>query len=278
MKKEHKRTYVLSPIVIPIYLWYDNSMEERMMTAHILVVEDDKATRTAIVSQLQYTGYHVTQASDGETALTLLETHLFDVVITDIIMYQVDGIAILQTARMQAYHPEVILLTGYGSLDTAMIALRQGAFDYLQKPCPTDQLLACVQSAIHRHASQQKMRQAVTMLSTSSENNRINKELLPPSIHIGALTIGPSRTEVFFHGQPIQVTPIEYAILSYLAIRKGHVCPCQDIVLHTHHLETNEEHAQRVVRSHISNLRKKFGAAYLISKRGYGYMLIDPHT
>ncbi len=264
------------------------------MTTHILLVEDDYNTRIMLAYRLQYAGYHVTQASDGETAIDLLEKETFDIVLTDIILGDIDGIEVLQTARQQDYRPEVILLTGHGSLDTSVAALRSGAFDYLLKPCDAEKLLLSVESAVKRHLSEQRIREAaVTMINAldSQDDQQYASKVLQsyevtkriPRIRdgdvftIGELLIGHSRHEVFLAGQQVLLTPIEYELLSYLAEHSGNFCCSSEIIRHTHGLETPDSEAQAMLRSHIRNLRKKIPSSYLINDRGVGYKLIDPN-
>ncbi|NJO07221.1 MAG: response regulator [Chloroflexaceae bacterium] len=123
-------------------------------TPAILLVEDDPAARGVTKDILQRAGYNVTAAPDGESALRLLGEQEFSVVVTDIRMRMVDGIRVLEEARKQPYSPEVILLTGYGSMESAVAALRLGAYDYLLKPCHPDQLVEGVQRALYHRAEQ----------------------------------------------------------------------------------------------------------------------------
>lgn len=122
------------------------------MTNHILLVEDDTNMREVIAFFLDQEGYHVTQASDGKTALDLLNHPAspdlsYDVVLSDIVMGDIDGIHVMHAARSLPDPPEVILLTGQGSLETAISAVRSGAFDYLLKPCDLDTLLERIVAA-----------------------------------------------------------------------------------------------------------------------------------
>lgn len=274
------------------------------MSAHILVVEDDDTMRTALTTWLRHAGYQVTHAADGESALNLLPTHAFDIIITDLIMGRVNGIDVLQAAVAQPYRPEVILLTGHGSLDTSLTALRSRAYDYLLKPCTADEVLACVNGAMQRRSNDQQMREALDKLMSAvglyradptakpSDSLPVGEyRLRPPMSHnpspslphqspmiyrIGDLLVGPSRHEVSFNGRPVHTTPTEYALLRYLAEHNGTVCRCRDIVRHTHGVETNDGDAQALLRSHIHNLRKKVSPSYFVNDRGTGYMLVNP--
>lgn len=260
---------------------------------HILVVEDDDSARRKISHRLLYAGYYVTQAADGETALDMLESDIFDVVVTDIVMGAVDGIEVMHTARSMTYRPAVILLTGHGSLETCIDALRAGAYDYLLKPCSPEHLLSCVEGAIQRHTAEQKLREVASVLAgqasayeqqntPTSSSEAVNTASLQsasrsnPLLHIGDLKIGESRHEVWFQEERVRLTPIEYALIFYLAERPGQVCSCRDIVRYTHGLDANNADAQSLVKAHVQNLRKKLTSAYIVNDRGSGYMLVIP--
>lgn len=274
------------------------------MKAHILLVEDDLRMRRALDSWLKRAGYQVTQVADGETAVELLEAKTFAVVVTDMVMGDVDGIEVLHTARLQPYRPQVILLTGHGTLETAISAFRQGAFDYLLKPCDDDDLLTTIERALQQHHSEHQLIDAATTLFPSMHHRHNNKHPSPDTstpepelplvgqpasqpqtqpapirsqtITIGLLSLGPTRHEVVFRGKPVRLTPIEYAIIQYLAQTPEQVCRCKDIVRHSHGLATDEPDAQALVRPHIYNLRRKLAAECLVTDRGSGYMLVDP--
>lgn len=256
------------------------------MSAHILVVEDDAVTRQRLVYRLEYAGYRVTQAADGRAALDLLETKVFDVVVTDIVLGTVDGIEVLHAARRMYYRPAVILLTGYGSLSTCIDALRLGAYDYLLKPCSPSALLQSIKGAIDRHNAEYQLQEAIRILASPNgplpEKGRGGKEqgeqAKMPSfpINVGELTIGPTRHHVFFRGKHVRLTPIEYVLLLYLAERAGKVCQCSDIVEYTHGMKTDDADAQSLLRTHLHNIRKKIDPSYFVNDRGCGYMLVVP--
>lgn len=263
------------------------------MNAHILVVEDDLLTRITLARLIQLAGYQVTQAADGETAIDLLEREVFNVILTDIVMGAIDGIEVLHTARLQPYRPNVILLTGHGTLETAIAALRYGAFDYLLKPCHDEILIASLERGVQHHADEHSIRQAAALIMDyyqrpSGSQTAADNHILPgptttrkkslPVIHIGALFLGPTRHEVTFEHRTLQLTPIEFELLRFLAETPGTVRDCRDIVRHTHRFDADEAEAQMLVKQHIRNLRKKLPGDYLVNMRGIGYKLDAPQN
>ena len=118
------------------------------MTASILVVDDVPDMREILNHSLAGEGYRVATASSGDEALTRLEEHEFDVIVSDIVMPGVGGLEILEKSRLLDPRVAVILMTGHATLDTAIAALRRGACDYLEKPFPLDELKVRVQRLI----------------------------------------------------------------------------------------------------------------------------------
>lgn len=261
----------------------------------ILVVEDDKPTCFALVSWLEHAGYNVETAFDGASAIQKVEEGTFEVILSDIVLGDMSGIDVLQTAKKQEYQPEVILLTGHASIETSISALREGAYDYLLKPYEPDELLKCIFNAIQHYHHEKQLRDAAHSMVSALYGNEVAEKVdkvprkspphvteMPPNkiyqhlLQIGDLVIGLTRHEVTFKGNHVRVTPIEYAILRYLGERVGMVCLCSDIVHYTHGLTTNSTDAQTMLRSHIRNLRRKIDAQYVVNDRGIGYKIIDP--
>ena len=122
------------------------------VNARLLVVDDEEGVRTFLADALGDAGYAVAQAADGEAALALLSKTSFHVVLTDLRMPGVDGMALLQTIRRESPDTEVIVLTAHGSIENAVEAMKQGAFDYLQKPISSPTALRLtVARALERH-------------------------------------------------------------------------------------------------------------------------------
>ncbi len=102
--------------------------------ARVLVADDEEGVREFLAETLELDGHDVTQAKDGLAARRLLETQAFDLLVTDLRMPGLDGLGLLRACRAEQPELEVILLTAHGTVDTAVDAMKLGAFDYLQKP------------------------------------------------------------------------------------------------------------------------------------------------
>ena len=123
---------------------------------HILVVDDESATRALLQEIMEKEGYLVRTAEDGNKALTLLNTHPADLVLSDIQMPGMDGIGLLHEIRVQFPETQVILLTAYGSMNTAVEGIKAGAFDYVSKPFVLDEIRLLAKRAIeHRQILQE---------------------------------------------------------------------------------------------------------------------------
>lgn len=109
-------------------------------TRSVLVVEDEPDIREVLVEYFQSRDYAVTGAADGRAAIAALERQAFDLVLTDLQLPGADGLAVLTAARR--LHPDiyVIIVTGFASLDSAIQAVRLGAYDYLTKPFSLGQI------------------------------------------------------------------------------------------------------------------------------------------
>jgi DNA-binding NtrC family response regulator len=113
----------------------------------VLLVDDEEPFRKALSALLEAAGFRVAAAVRGEEALEILGQEAFEVVILDVLMPGMGGLETLR--RIQALHPgiEVILMSGAGSVETALEGMKKGAFDYLMKPCDPDVLLGRIRRA-----------------------------------------------------------------------------------------------------------------------------------
>lgn len=112
-----------------------------MSNKSILLVDDEEIILSSIRWVLEKNNFKVTTATDGQEAIKLLRANRYDLVITDLIMARVDGIAVLKQAKSLYPDIAVIILTGYGDVCSAVETFRLGADDYLQKPCEVEDLL-----------------------------------------------------------------------------------------------------------------------------------------
>lgn len=189
--------------------------ESSQAAGRILVVDDEKNAREALVELLRDEGYEVEQAADGKAALDRLVGFDPDLVLTDLKMPVMDGLTLLELGRKRSPHASFVVMTAFGSIDTAVRAMRDGAENYLTKPLDTDALFAVAARAIERaklsaeasrlrqrlnekfsfehilgdHPSMQRLFKLVTQVSRSRSTALIQgetgtgKELIAAAIH-----------------------------------------------------------------------------------------------
>jgi len=118
-----------------------------MKGSKILLVDDEVVFTTNMGKLLTNRGYKVTAANSGDAAIQALEKENFDVVVLDLKMPGMDGLATLKEIKKLGLFTETLILTGHGSIDTALEAIKLGAYDYLTKPCEIDDLLGKLEGA-----------------------------------------------------------------------------------------------------------------------------------
>jgi putative two-component system response regulator len=133
----------------------------------VLVVDDDQFALRGIVRALGGESYQVVTATSGSEALDLLKQGSFNLVLTDLKMQEVDGLEVLRQAREIAPQAVVLILTGYASVESAIEALREGAHDYLVKPCSADELRLKIERGLERVRLAEERQQAEEELRRS---------------------------------------------------------------------------------------------------------------
>ena len=125
---------------------------ENSALKNILLVDDHKPFRDSLAKILEGEGLRVFPANDGEEALDLLRNEFIHLILTDLKMPKMDGVELLQVAKTIRPEVEVILITGYGTVDTAVTAMKEGAYDYIQKPFKPREILKLVRKALEKQS------------------------------------------------------------------------------------------------------------------------------
>jgi DNA-binding NtrC family response regulator len=113
----------------------------------VLVIDDEEPFRRLLKKELSRKGFFVETAADGETGLTLLKSSEYDVVLLDIVMPGIDGIALMKKIRNDPAIPAIVVLTGMATVETAIEAMRSGSYDYISKPYKLDELVLVINRA-----------------------------------------------------------------------------------------------------------------------------------
>jgi two-component system, OmpR family, response regulator len=152
-----------------------------MQTLKILIVDDDPVTRSLLSKRLSKGEYEVETAENGVEAVRMIAENYYDVVLTDLMMPGgVDGIGVLETAKEKNLKIEVILITAHGSIDNAIVAMKKGAVDYLQKPINFDELflrLEKIQNLKHLMKNASDLREAMEITEQTSGETIQNLEM-----------------------------------------------------------------------------------------------------
>jgi DNA-binding NtrC family response regulator len=123
-----------------------------MNDARVLVVDDEPMFVQAMVERLKNRGVSAVGRGSGEEALVYLKGNQVDVVVLDLMMKGMDGLEVLKSIRSEWPEVQTIMLTGHASVETGMAGIRAGAFDYLIKPAPLEDLIRKINQAIERKA------------------------------------------------------------------------------------------------------------------------------
>src|SRR5688572_18164860 len=140
------------------------------MSARILVVDDEKVIREILCEFLALEGYVVRGVEDGEKALSELRLRPYDIVISDLKMPKISGLELLEKVTNEKLDVLTVIMTGFGTVETAIEAMKEGAYDYILKPFKVEEVVHIVQRGLDRQRLQQeniRLREAVTLYEVS---------------------------------------------------------------------------------------------------------------
>ena len=149
-----------------------------VQSACVLVVDDDAAMREMLVSLLEDHGFQARAVASAEEALEKVRETEFDAVVSDIRMPGKTGLELLGELRAIRADMPVVLMTGFGSIDSAVAAMRAGAFHYITKPFKRDEVLVVLERALERRALEEENRRLKQIVAEQALDNRALKELL----------------------------------------------------------------------------------------------------
>lgn len=258
------------------------------ISARVLIVEDEANIRSGLRDVLVKNGYQVDEAESGEEALPLLQVHRFEAAIVDIRMPGMSGIELLKAIRARWADLSVIILTGHGTLDSAIAAVRAGAYDYLIKPALPQDILNIVSQAVfvcQRKREQARMldviREGLQRLDDLDENGEVPPPQTPGSrnLQLGRLFIDLSAYEVIKDDQPIHLTPTEFNLLVTLASRLGETVAYGQLVKMVLGYQAELWEAKELIKRHVFTLRQKIeddpaSPDFILNVRGVGYRLV----
>ncbi|HEY2090680.1 MAG TPA: response regulator transcription factor [Thermoanaerobaculia bacterium] len=215
----------------------------------VLIVDDDPKVCETLDRYLAHAGYATATALDGAKALELARTFAPDLVVLDLMLPAIDGLAVCRALRETSSVP-IIMLTAKSTERDKLAGLELGADDYLTKPFSPRELVARVEAVLRRAAKREQT----------------------PQIVAGALTIDPERCEVKVGDAPVTVTATELRLLTALARNPGRVYRRDELARLA--LGDDFDGLDRTIDAHIKNLRRKVGAELIATVFGIGYKLV----
>jgi DNA-binding response OmpR family regulator len=214
----------------------------------ILIVEDEPAIAASISAALGASGYQTRTAVDGEEAWFLGDTEEFDLVVLDLGLPGMDGLAVLKRWRSAGREMPVLILTARGTWPERVEGIDAGADDYLAKPFRIEELLARVRALIRRAAGHAS-----------------------PVLAAGPVSVDTRQMRVMIDGANVAVSPLEYRLIAYLLHHKGRVVSPGELIEHLY--GDDDARDANALEAVITRLRKKLGADVVETRRGFGYVI-----
>lgn len=236
----------------------DRVEQAEATTRRILVADDDPAITTLIAKTLENPRYEIVTVKDGLEAIDAFESRTFHAIILDVMMPYVDGFQVCKHIRDRSDVP-IVILTARGGTEDVVHGFEIGADDYIPKPFKTAELIARVEAIMRRAEGYQNRR-------------------APPVVQVGDLLIDEPRHRVEVRSQDVNLTPMEFELLYFLAANAGQVFDRETLYRevwgYDHAGETN------LVDVCVRRLREKVEQApsrptIIITVRGVGYKLAD---
>ena len=218
----------------------------------ILVVEDERALCETIVRSLRRLAYSVDPCYDGDTAIDLLGSERYDLVLLDLNLPGADGMTVLRTLRQTDRETRVLILSARSEVADKVEGLDAGANDYLAKPFHLEELEARIRSLTLRQFTQNDV-----------------------VLHCGPLSFDARSRTATAAGQPLALTRKETGILEYLLLHRGRPVSQEELLEHV--WDNSVDNFSNSIRVHISALRKKLRAALgydpVRNRIGEGYLI-----
>lgn len=227
--------------------------------ALILIIEDDEGISNFMTAILNSHNYSVIKASRGKEGISMVASHVPDLIILDLGLPDIDGIDVLKNIRSWSKLP-IIVVSARGHEREKVEALDLGADDYITKPFGTSELLARIRTAM-RHVEH------------SRDSSSIEKE----SFEVGNLHINYAKRLVTVFDKDVHLTPIEYKIVTILSKNAGKVLTHDFIIREIWGPYTNENQTLRV---NMANIRRKLEInpaepKYILTEVGVGYRMVE---
>lgn len=214
----------------------------------LLVVEDEADIARDIADAFTGIGYVVDVVGDGGEGWFRGSTEGYDAIILDLSLPKLDGLSVLQRLRSEGIACPILILTARSAWLQRVEGIDAGADDYLTKPFHMEELIARVSALIRRVGGH-----------------------TTPLIEVGSLQIDTRRLKVMLGGRSVDLTPLEFRLLRYLAHNKGRVVSQFEISEHVY--QQDNEPDSNAIEALIARLRRKIGGSLIATRRGHGYLM-----
>ena len=261
--------------------------------ARILIVDDERTTRLSLSEIFSLRGANTSTAADGTEALNQIKQTAFDLIILDVKMPGLSGLQVLEYVQEHTPGTVCILLTAHATIDSAIRALRQGAFDYVLKPAQPKAIIEVVERGLTKRQEFLRRKNLVDLMEQTVEAFKAGAPaptaplaaIVPtsttpsgPVLNAGNLMADLHRREAKLDDRMLDLTPTEFDTLVYFIRNAERVVSCRDLVKAVHGYETTENAARPIMRVHIHRLRQKIevnaaSPERLLTIRSAGYML-----
>jgi DNA-binding response OmpR family regulator len=263
--------------------------EKRPFSGKILLVDDEANIRQGLKAILQKDGHEVQDVATAKAALALLPAFAAEVAVLDIRLPGMQGTELLAEIKAKWPYMAVILLTGHGRLESAVTAVKEGAFDYLMKPAKPNDIREVVGRALLAARRQREqtalldtLQVGLQRLQTLPARTANQPTTKAPSgyLRMGDLVINRAAYEVRRQDETLALTPAEYQVLLTLAEQSGAVVDYVTLVKVALDYEAEPWEAKELIKRHIYTLRQKVEwqperPQMILNVRGVGYRLVD---
>ncbi len=273
-----------------------------MENPKILIVDDEQNILLYLSEALEDEGYDIVTKASGKEAISALENDSFDLLLVDLKLRDIDGLEVMREAKKRSPDTVVIMLTGHGSLESAMEAIRYGAFDYLLKPSTVQDLRNSIKRGLDKRESDLNQKRLATQarqfaravieggematgLDPAPVNNNANGRANTKAkdgaydeeiVQVSDVVVDVKKHEVRRGEDLLNLTPTEFNLLVTLMNNSGRVLSCKYLVKQVHNYDLSEFDSRSMIRVHIKHLRHKIerdpnNPEYILNVRGLGY-------
>ena len=217
----------------------------------ILVCEDQPDLRRALARTLEGSGFAVDHAEDGNEALKYGLSEPYDAIVLDLGLPQIDGMSVLHRWREEGCDTPVLILTARSRWSDKLAGFNAGADDFVTKPFEMDEVVLRLRALLRRSAGQSS-----------------------PVLNCGSIRLYTSEGRVVDNGMPVDLTPQEFRIFTYLMHHPNRIISRQTLAQHVY--DRYSERESNVIDVLISRIRRKLSVNVIQTVRGQGYRLTPP--